>query len=200
MQPPKRQVHLWVLQRGRLLLALMLCGAVVLAACAARGGTRARATASVPATKIAVRAGDTSLCQVVSPADFTRVSGEPATQVTAGTTDDSLTGLREVYCIYLDASDPQQLIGRGTINFEVASAARAAAGTFQTIKRSFTGVLDVPGVGDAAFAGTPGGMDNGTGLVVVRGTLLLYLSVGGDPPSVVRITRQLAVLVLSRVA
>ena len=174
---------------------------VALTACAAATGRpRATATPGAPQpTKIAARAGDTSLCNVVSPAEFARVTGEAATQVMPGTTTDSLTGLREVYCIYNDASDPQQVIGRGTINFEVAADVQAAASTFQTVKQSFTGVADVRGVGDAAFAGTPGGAGVGTGLVVVRGTLLLYLSVGGDPQSVVRATSQLATLVLSRV-
>jgi hypothetical protein len=186
--------------RGRSLLALALCGIFALSACATTSGAHATATPGAPQpTKIAARAGDTSLCNVVSSAEFARVTGEAATQVMPGTTTDSLTGLREVYCIYSDTSDPQQVIGRGTINFEVAADAQTATRTFQLVKQSFTGVADVPGVGDAAFAGTPGGAGAGTGLVVVRGTLLLYLSVGGDPQSVVRVTSQLAALALSRV-
>lgn len=145
---------------------------------------------------------DTRLCSVVSPADFTQVTGAAATQVTPGATADGLTGLPEVYCIYADAADPQQLVGRGTINYEVAADANTAASVFSKVKQSFTGVTDVRHVGDAAFTGTPGGTATatGTGLVVVGGRLLLYISVGGDPPTVARLAGQLATLVLSRIA
>jgi hypothetical protein len=188
-------------RRRSSLLALALCGMVALGACAATGHPHATATPTAPQpTKIAARTGDTSLCNVISPSEFARVTGETTTQMTPGTTTDSLTGLREVYCIYSDTSDPQQVTGRGTINFEVAADTQAATSTFQMVKQSFTNVADVRGVGDAAFAGTPGGASAGTGLVVVRGTLLLYLSVGGDPQSVVRVTSRLATLVLNRVA
>lgn len=196
-------LHARALSRGpSLLLAVMLCGAVAITACATT--TRPHAAATTPGapqpTAIVARAGDTSLCQVIAPAEFARVAGVPATQVTPGVTIDSLTALREVYCLYADASDAQQFVAQGTINFEVAGSAQAAASTFQTVKQSFTNVAAVPGVGDAAFTGTPGGAGAGTGLVVRRGALLLYLSVGGDPQSVARVTTQLAALVLSRVA
>src|SRR5260370_166820 len=108
----------------------------------------------------------------------------------------------EVYGTYVDPSNPQQIVGRGTINFEVATDAQTAAATFQTVKRAFGGVSDVQGVGADAFVGSPGGGDasGGTGLVVVQGSLLLYLSVGGDAPTVTRVTARLAALVLRRVA
>src|SRR5262249_51641944 len=150
--------------------------------------------------KFAARAGDISLCAVVSPADFAKATGLTTTQVSSGATADGLTGLPEVYCIYADATDPQQLVGRGTINYEVAADARTATGIFSTVKQSFSGVTDVRQVGDAAFAGTPGGAGAGTGLVVVSGHLLLYISVGGDPPTVARLAGKLAALALSRVA
>jgi len=127
------------------------------------------------------------------------VTGQGATQVESGITADLLTGLQEVYCIYLDTSDPQQFFGRGTINFEIASDAHAAGRTFEAVKQSFTRVTNVKNVGDAAFAGTPGGASSGTGLMVVKGPMLLYLSVHGDPQTVARITTQLAMLVLIRV-
>jgi hypothetical protein len=188
------------------LLALTVCVAVGLTACAAASRPRATATArptptsgssGPPTTKVTPKAGDTSLCNIVSPAEFARVTGKSATQVQAGTTTDSLTRLREVYCIYSDASDPQQIVEWGTINFEVAADAQIAASTFQTVKRSFTGVTNVYGIGDAAFIGMPGGA--GAGLVVVSKTLLLYLSVGGDPQAVEQATGQLATIVLSGV-
>jgi hypothetical protein len=53
-------------------------------------------------------------------------------------------------------------------------------------------------VGDVAFAGNPDGA-SGTGLLVLRGSLLVYLSVAGDEATVVRITSALAALALSRV-
>jgi hypothetical protein len=183
-----------------LLWATALCGALALTACApasAPGGTKP--SNSPQPTKIAVHAGDTSLCRVISLAQFSSVLGERVTQVMAGITGDQLTGLQEVYCIYVDTSDPQQLFGRGTINFEVASDAQIASTIFQTVKQSFSPVSEVRGVGAAAFAGSPGGAEGGTGLVVVQGNLLLYLSVGGDPQTVVRVTTQLAMLVLRSV-
>jgi hypothetical protein len=182
---------------------LLLWGMLALAGCAAAGAPHGTPTTSAAQpTKTVAKAGDTSLCQVVSPAEFASVLGESITQVAAGTTSDQLTGLLEVYCTYLDASDPQQVVGRGTINFEVATDAQAATATFQTVKRSFLGVSDVHGVGTDAFAGSPGGAgaSGGTGLVVVQGSLLLYLSVGGDAQTVTRVTTQLAALVLRRVA
>ena len=194
----------WHLPRA-VLPSLLLCGMVALTACAAGGAPRATRT-STPSgpqpTKQVARAGDTGLCQVVSPAEFAGVLGGSVTQVAAGTTSDLLTGLREVYCTYLDTSDPQQAVGRGTINFEVATDAQSAAATFQTVKRAFGGVSDVQGVGAAAFVGSPGGggAGGGIGLVVVQGSLLLYLSVGGDAQTVTRVTTRLATLVLSRVA
>lgn len=184
-------------------LALALCGAVALTACATTTTTRPRAAATPSApgpTPIAARADDTRLCNVLTPAEFARVAGVPATQVTPGVTTDSLTTLQEVYCLYADAADPQQFVAQGTINFEVAGSAQAAASTFQTVKQSFTNVTSVPGVGAAAFTGSPGGVGTGTGLVVLRGSLLLYLSVGGDSQRVARVTTNLALLVLSRVA
>lgn len=182
----------------RLLLAAALYAMLALAAC---GAGRSTPPARTPQpTQIAARPGDTRLCSVISPTEFARVTGRAATRITPGVTTDSLTGLREVYCLYLDDSDPHQLFARGTINFEIASGSSAASHIYQTVKTSFTSVRDIPGVGDAAFAGTPGGTGTGTGLVVMRGALLLYLSVGGDAPSVARITAQLARLVLSRVA
>src|SRR5260370_30029253 len=92
-----------------------------LAACATSGDT----SASAP-KKITAKAGDTSLCMVVSAADFARVTGASATQVTPGTSSDGVTGLPEVYCVYPVTADPQQVVGRGTINFERASNARTA--------------------------------------------------------------------------
>src|SRR5258706_8557942 len=169
-----------------LLLAVALIAVASLAACATSGGT----SASAP-KKITARAGDTSLCMVVSAADFARVTGASATQVTPGTAADGLTGLPEVYCVYTDTADPQQVVGRGTINFERASDAQTAASIFNRIKQSFTAVSDVGGVGDAAFSGTPGGT-SGTGLIVVKQSLLLYLSVGGDAQTVTRAARPLA--------
>lgn len=194
-----------MLRRLSPLLALALLVAMALTACATSSVARAPAMPSISATlqptKVAVKAGDTGFCNIVSPAEFTRVSGDRATQVTPGATEDSLTQLQEVFCIYADASDPQQLVEQGTINFERANDAQAAAAVFQTLKQSFAGVNDVPGVGDGAFSGTPGGLGSGAGigLIVVSGPLLLYLSVGGDPATVTRVTRQLAALVLSRV-
>jgi len=177
-----------------LLLAVALVAVASLAACAMSGGT----SASAP-KKITAKAGDTSVCMVVPAADFARVTGASATQVTPGTAADGLTGLPEVYCVYTDTADPQQVVGRGTINFERASDAQTAASTFNRVKQSFTAVSDVGGVGDAAFSGTPGGTSGGTGLIVVKQSLLLYLSVGGDAQTVTRVARQLALLVLSRV-
>ena len=188
-----------------MLTSVLLCGMVALTACAASGAPRATPTPTPSGpqpTKQVARAGDTGLCQVVSPAEFAGVLGGSVTQVAAGTTSDLLTGLPEVYCTYLDTSNPQQVVGRGTINFEVATDAQSAATTFQTVKRAFGGVNDVQGVGADAFVGSPGGGDasGGTGLVVVQGSLLLYLSVGGDAQTVTRVTTRLATLVLSRVA
>lgn len=180
-----------------LLLAPALCATLALTAC---GAGRSTPPARTPQpTQIVARPGDTHLCSVISPAEFAHVTSLGATQVTPGVTTDSLTGLREVYCLYLDNSDPHQLFARGTINFEIAANASTASHIFQTVKTTFTSVKDVVGVGDAAFAGTPGGAGTGTGLVVMRGALLLYLSVGGDAPSVTQIAGQLARLVLSRV-
>lgn len=197
----------WTAPRGvSPLLTLALLVAMALTACATSSVSRAPATPSKSPTpqptKVAVKAGDTGFCNIVSPAEFTRVSGYRATQVTPGATADSLTQLQEVFCIYTDASDPQQLVEQGTINFERAGDAQAAAAVFQKLEQSFTGVSDVQGIGDGAFSGTPGGLGSGagTGLIVVSGPLLLYLSVGGDPATVTRVTRQLAALVLSRVA
>jgi hypothetical protein len=185
--------------------SLLLCGMVALTACSASGAQRATPTSTPRGpqpTKRVARAGDTGLCQVVSPAEFAGALGGSVTQVAAGTTSDLLTGLPEVYCTYVDTSDLQQVVGRGTINFEVATDAPTAAATFQTVKRAFGGVSDVQGVGADAFVGSPGGgnASGGTGLVVVQGSLLLYLSVGGDAQTVTRVTTQLATLVLRRVA
>src|SRR5260370_26713935 len=91
-----------------LLLAVALVAVASLAACATSSGT----SASAP-KKITAQAGDTSLCMVVSAADFARVTGASATQVTPGTAADGLTGLPEVYCVYSDSTDPQQVVGRG---------------------------------------------------------------------------------------
>jgi hypothetical protein len=184
-------------------LALLLCGVLALAASAERSGGM-HATAATPSptslpARIIAHAGDTQLCAAVSPVEFEQVTGQHANQVERGATSDTLTGLQEVYCIYLDTSDPVQFFGRGTINFEVAATAHSAARTFEAVRQAFTSVTDIAGVGDAAFAGSPGGASNGTGLVVVKGTLLLYLSVGGDPRTVAHITSQLASLVLIRV-
>lgn len=178
-------------------LALGVLFGVLFAGCAPDGVTAARTPAP---TRVVAQAGAVSLCGVVSPAEFARVAGLTTTQVTPGTGDDPLTGLREVYCIYLDTSTAGQTTGRGTINYEVATDASDATAIFQMVRRSFTQVDEVRGVGDAAFAGTPAGAPGGTGLIVVRGRLLLYLSVGGDPPTVERTTERLAGLVLSRVA
>jgi hypothetical protein len=184
-----------------MLLALTLCGTVALAACAEQSARHAPTPSPTlpPRAKIVAHAGDTQLCTVVSPAEFARVTGLQATQVEAGVTSDTLTGLQDVQCEYLDASDPAQLVGRGTINFEVAGDAQSAARTLETVKQSFTGVTDINDVGDAAFTGSPGGAASGTGLVVLRGTMLLYLSIGGEVQTVAHITEQLALLVLSRV-
>lgn len=170
---------------------------VLLTGCTAGGAVVAHTPAP---TRIAAQAGEVSLCEVISPAEFALEAGVTANQVNAGTGDDPLTGLQEVYCIYLDTSTAGQTTGRGTINYEVASDAPAALTVFQTVRRSFTHVENVRGVGDAAFAGTPAGAPGGTGLVVVRGRLLLYLSTGGDQATVERVTERLAALVLSRVA
>lgn len=172
-------------------LSLGLCAATLaLAGCAASGP-------SVP--KVTARSGDVGLCDVVPPATFARVAGVGATEVRSGTSDDALTGLREVYCIYVDGSVTGQITGRGTINYEVARDARTAGTIFQMVRRSFVDARDVGGVGDGAFSGTPAGASGGTGLIVMRGSLMLYLSVGGDRQTVERVTEQLAALVLSRV-
>lgn len=184
--------------RGKFQQVALALGVIAALAGCAPGGAAATGTPSP--TRVVAHAGAASLCGVVAPAEFTRVVGVKATQVSPGTADDPLTGLREVYCIYLDTSTAGQTIGRGTINYEVATDARAAMTIFQAVRRSFTQVDDVGGVGDAAFAGTPAGAPGGTGLIVVNGHLLLYLSVGGDPPTVERVTKRLAALVLSRVA
>ena len=181
--------------RGRLALGVLV--GMLLVGCAPARATAARTPAP---TRVVAQVGALSLCGVVSPAEFTRVAGVRATQVSPGVDDDPLTGLREVYCIYLDTFLPGQTTGRGTINYEVAPDATAALTIFQTVRRSFTQVESVRGVGDAAFAGTPAGAPGGTGLIVVKERLLLYLSVGGDQPTVERVTERLAGLVLSRVA
>ena len=188
---------------GRSLLAtLALSVAALFAACAGgRGTPTATSTSARPQpTKVIATAGDTGLCSVISPADFAHVAGDPATQVTPGVTSDALTGLQEVYCLYLDSSDAQRVVASGTINYELAGDPQTATQIFQRVKQSFTSVTAVRGVGDAAFAGTPGGAGSGTGLVVVQRTLLLYVSVGGNPSTVPRIDEQLAALVLARVA
>src|SRR5690242_6128692 len=93
----------WLALGPRLLPVVALCGLVLLAACAQGSGARATATpAAARPTAIAAQAGDTRLCAVVTPAEFAGVAGAAANQVTPGSTTDSLTGLREVYCIYLD--------------------------------------------------------------------------------------------------
>lgn len=181
-------------RRGASTLALLLALTLMASACATTSATP-------QPTKIAARAGNTRLCAAVSAAEFARLTGGTATKVTAGAIDDPLTGLREVYCLYLDTADPQTTIGRGTINYEVASDPGSAARTFETVKRSFSDVADVGGVGDAAFSGTPGGTGGtGVGLLVLRRSLLLYLSVGGDRQTVERVTTRLALVVLGRVA
>ncbi len=184
------------------ILALCAAIAVALAACAGANSARVVATPGTPAAKVVARAGDLGLCTLVSPSEFAHITGRTSNQVTPGVTADSLTGLQEVYCLYLDNTDPQQLIARGTINYEVAGDPHTANRIFQRVKQTFVGVVDVRGIGDAAFTGTPGGLGDGagTGLLLVSGPVLLYLSVGGDPATVTRITRQLAAVVLSRVA
>lgn len=196
----------WPLRRYSFAV-LALCGAVALSACAPSGASHASVTATPQPTAIVATPGNAAVCAAVSAADFARVDGHAATQVTTGVTPDGLTGLREVFCLYLDTTDPQQTFARGTINVEIASDAQSAGRIYQLVRQSFTNVADVPGVGDAAFSGTPGGAGSGagagtgagTGLVVRRGAMLLYLSVGGDASSRLRITRQLALLVLARV-
>ncbi|HEX9056265.1 MAG TPA: hypothetical protein VF818_01940, partial [Ktedonobacterales bacterium] len=101
-------------RRGASTLALLLALTLMASACATTSATP-------QPTKIAARAGNTRLCAAVSAAEFARLTGGTATKVTAGAIDDPLTGLREVYCLYLDTADPQTTIGRGTINYEVAS-------------------------------------------------------------------------------
>ncbi len=153
-----------------------------------------------PPTQIAGKPGDTAICAVISPDEFSHVDGATATEITSGATEDTLTGLAEVYCIYADTSVSHQYVGRGTMNYEFASDTQTAAAIFARVKQSFGGASDVTGVGDAAFIGTPGGASSGTGLVVLRGTLLLYVSVQGDAQTVTRVATALALLALSRVA
>jgi len=194
-RPPSR--------RQAALITLMLFGLLALTASAERGVMLAASSSHSPPpppAKIVAHSGDIRLCAVISPGEFARVTGTRATHVEGGAIADPLTGLQEVYCIYLDASDPQQLFGRGTINFEIAADAPTASRTFNAVKQSFIGGNDIKDVGDAAFSGIPVGASRGTGLVVVKGALLLYLSVGGDPHTVTRITTRLAKLVLARVA
>jgi hypothetical protein len=183
--------------RVTLALGVVVSLGLALAACAP--GTTATPPRPAP-TKIVAQAGDIGLCGVISAAEFTQVAGLLATQVNPGTTSDSLTGLPEVFCIYLDGSTAGQTIGRGTINYEVAPDAHTALTIYQTVRQAFTQVDGVRGIGDAAFAGTPAGASGGTGLVVLKGRLLLYLSVGGDQPVVESITERLAGLILGRVA
>jgi hypothetical protein len=176
------------------MLALLVALTLMASACATTSAT-------AQPTKIAATPGDTGLCAAISAAEFARLTGAATTQVTAGALDDPLTGLREVYCLYLDTADPQATIGRGTINFEVASDPASAARTFETVKRTFSGAEDVGGVGDAAFSGAPGGAGGtGVGLLVRQRSLLLYLSVGGDRQTVERVATRLALVVLGRVA
>jgi hypothetical protein len=191
--------------RARLaVLALPFWAALALVACAGGGASTRVAAAHAPApppVTVAATAGNPWLCDTVSPAEFARVTGRSATKVAIGSGDDGLTGLREVSCIYVDAFDPAQVFARGTIDFEVAGDARAAAVIFGRVKRSFTDVSDVRGVGDAAFAGSPGGTGDGaaTGLLVMRGPVLLYVSVGGEGSATLRVTTGLATLALERV-
>lgn len=193
---PCTQVQRGVISHITLAFAVVVGLEMTLGACA----TSAHTTAPRPApTPIVAQAGAVSLCGVISAAEFARVAGLRATQVIPGTTDDSLTGLQEVYCLYLDTATAGQTIGRGTINYEVAPDTHSAVTIFQTVRQAFTQVDDVHGLGDAAFAGTPGGASGGTGLVVRKGTLLLYLSVGGDKATVENVTKRLAALILSRV-
>jgi hypothetical protein len=195
----------------RLAFACLFISALAVGACASPAtgrasatlAPRATATASGPTpTVIVPTPGDVSVCDVIAPAEFARVTGSSATEITSGTTADPLTGLAEVYCIYADASDPHTFLARGTVNYEFAGDATTAGSIFARVKQAFSGVHDVPGVGDSAFSGTPGGTPAGSGfgLLVLRGKLLLYLSVSGDEQTVVRVTRSLATLVLSRVA
>jgi hypothetical protein len=194
--------------RHRALGALIL-GMLALSACAASASSAAQPTATAteppsgPTPTVFVPTpGDTSVCDAISPAEFAHVADTTATEITSGATEDSLTGLNEVYCIYDDASDPHTFLARGTINYEIAADSATAASIFVRVKQSFGGVSDVTGVGDAAFAGTPGGAPSGSGygLLVLRGSLLMYLSVAGDEETVVRVTTSLAALALGRVA
>src|SRR5262249_33738099 len=129
------------LLRYMALLALTLCGLVTLRASVERSriDTSTPSHSPLPA-RIVARAGDVQqLCTVISPVEFARVTGTRATAVEGGARGDTLTGLQEVYCIYLDTSDPTQFFGRGTINFELAADAPSAARTFKAVKQSFTG-------------------------------------------------------------
>lgn len=194
-----------------------LLGALIAVACLVGGCSSPSSVARVSATATATVAqtatpsgpqptpieatpGDTSICGVVSPTEFANAAATTASEITSGTIGDSLTGLSEVYCIYDDATDPHQFLARGTINYEFAVDDSSAASIFARVKQSFGDVSEVDEVGDAAFLGVPGGGSDGFGLLVRRGNLLLYLSVSGDEPTVLRVTKVLAALALGRVA
>ena len=190
-------------------IGVLFAGVFALSACASSSSAIVRATSTPTAplggrtpTSIIPTPGDIGVCTVISPAEFAQVADTTATEITSGATSDTLTGLAEVYCIYDDASDPHTVLARGTINYEFAKDAASAASIFARVKQTFGAVSDVPGVGDSAFSGTPGGapVGSGYGLIVLRGNLLVYLSVAGDESTVVRVTKSLAMLALSRVA
>jgi hypothetical protein len=182
----------------------MLLGALLLAGCdpsgtIGGGGTSAPTTtaAATPTpTHAPLQAGDTSLCNTVSLAEFGQAVGGTVTTLIPGAKRDPASQQESVSCLYLSQQQPG--VGGAIFYFVVNDGAAYYATARQNAAQSATSVTDQSGVGDEAFWDVPNGNPPRVVLAVLKGNLFFTVLVAGAPSTGLPATTRIGQLIVSR--
>ncbi len=183
-------------------VALALCGVLLLAGCdlsstPGSGGTPSTSTATPKLTRAPIQAGDTSLCNTVSTAEFGQAVGGTVTTLLPSARKDPASNQESVTCLYLNQQQPG--VGGAIFYLVVNDGPAYYATAKQSAMQSDTGVTDQSGVGDSAFYAMPKGNPPRTVLAVLKGNLFFTVLVPGAPTTGLPAARQIAQLIVSRV-
>ncbi len=174
-----------IIRRTFVVLAALVCGSLTLSACSTTGttggATSGGATPGGATTShgngVTVTPGDTSLCDIVSVAEFNQAVGGGVAKLNKSSVK-APNGAVQVNCAYLPASLPGS---GGAIIYAITSDGPTYYAHVKLDEQDqLNSVNDVSGMGDAAFWGTDKGSTDILNLDMLKDNVVAGITMDGS--------------------
>jgi hypothetical protein len=162
------------------LLAVVVCGSLALAACSITGTTSGATSGDTTPnheTSVTVAPGDTSLCDIISLSEFKQAVGGGVAKLNKSSAKGP-GGVVQVNCAYLPSSLPGA--GGGIIYAITSNGPTYYAHVKQEEQSLLNSATVLSGVGDAAFWGTDSTAEDILNLDMLKDNVVVGITMDGS--------------------